>query len=94
MEIYKQCSIVGDVGDHFNVIGVTSLQKTRESIPLHKFCHQMARLQLGVIITSKNCILFVIIMSGVANYLSEQKKTTNNELASEWTEIEELYNEK
>ncbi|XP_055716028.1 26S proteasome non-ATPase regulatory subunit 13 [Phlebotomus papatasi] len=33
-------------------------------------------------------------MSGVANYLSEQKKTTNNELASEWTEIEELYNEK
>ncbi|XP_059619234.1 26S proteasome non-ATPase regulatory subunit 13 [Phlebotomus argentipes] len=33
-------------------------------------------------------------MSGVGNYLSEQKKTTNKELASEWTEIEELYNEK
>uniref|UniRef100_A0A1L8DT85 26S proteasome non-ATPase regulatory subunit 13 n=2 Tax=Nyssomyia neivai TaxID=330878 RepID=A0A1L8DT85_9DIPT len=33
-------------------------------------------------------------MSGAANYLSEQKKTTNKELASEWTEIEELYNEK
>ncbi|GAB0092455.1 26S proteasome non-ATPase regulatory subunit 13 [Sergentomyia squamirostris] len=33
-------------------------------------------------------------MSGVASYLAEQKKTTNKELASEWTEIEELYNEK
>uniref|UniRef100_A0A1B0CJ11 26S proteasome non-ATPase regulatory subunit 13 n=2 Tax=Lutzomyia longipalpis TaxID=7200 RepID=A0A1B0CJ11_LUTLO len=40
----------------------------------------------------KNCLSFN--MSGAANYLSEQKKTTNKELASEWTEIEELYNEK
>ncbi|XP_055677829.1 26S proteasome non-ATPase regulatory subunit 13 [Lutzomyia longipalpis] len=40
----------------------------------------------------KNCLSFN--MSGATNYLSEQKKTTNKELASEWTEIEELYNEK
>lgn len=30
----------------------------------------------------------------VTNYLGEQKKTTNKELASEWTQLEELYNEK
>lgn len=30
----------------------------------------------------------------VTNYLAEQKKTTNKELAGEWTLLEELYNEK
>lgn len=29
-----------------------------------------------------------------ANYLAEQKKSSDKELASEWTEIEELYTEK
>ncbi|XP_055640846.1 26S proteasome non-ATPase regulatory subunit 13 [Toxorhynchites rutilus septentrionalis] len=32
--------------------------------------------------------------ANVATYLAEQKKSTDKELASEWTEIEELYNEK
>lgn len=32
--------------------------------------------------------------TNVAKYLAEQKKTTDKELAAEWTEIEELYNEK
>lgn len=38
-----------------------------------------------------------VIMMGlpnVAGYLAEQKKTTDKELAAEWTQIEELYNEK
>lgn len=30
----------------------------------------------------------------VTAYLATQKKTTNKELAAEWTLIEELYNEK
>lgn len=30
----------------------------------------------------------------VLAYLAEQKKTTNKELAGDWTEIEELYTEK
>lgn len=30
----------------------------------------------------------------VANYLSEQKKTTNKDSAAEWTQLEEYYNEK
>lgn len=30
----------------------------------------------------------------VVNYLTEQKKTNNKELAAEWTQLEELYNEK
>lgn len=30
----------------------------------------------------------------VAAYLAEQKKNENQELAAEWTAIEELYNEK
>lgn len=30
----------------------------------------------------------------VINYLNEQKKTNNKELAAEWTQLEELYNEK
>lgn len=30
----------------------------------------------------------------VVNYLAEQKKTTNKELAADWTQLEELYNEK
>ena len=30
----------------------------------------------------------------VTNYLNEQKKTSDTELAAEWGEIEELYNEK
>lgn len=33
-------------------------------------------------------------LPNVAGYLAEQKKTTDKELAAEWTEIEELYNEK
>ncbi|XP_055923679.1 26S proteasome non-ATPase regulatory subunit 13 [Eupeodes corollae] len=32
--------------------------------------------------------------ANVSTYLSTQKKTTNKELASEWTTIEDLYNEK
>ncbi|KAJ6637415.1 26S proteasome non-ATPase regulatory subunit 13 [Pseudolycoriella hygida] len=32
--------------------------------------------------------------SNVLSYLSEQKKTSNKELAAEWTQIEELYNDK
>ncbi len=32
--------------------------------------------------------------SNVLSYLSEQKKTNNKELAAEWTQIEELYNDK
>lgn len=32
--------------------------------------------------------------ANVAAYLAEQKKTTDRELATEWTQIEELYNEK
>jgi 26S proteasome regulatory subunit N9 len=30
----------------------------------------------------------------VTNYLSEQKRTTDKELAEEWGIMEELYNEK
>lgn len=30
----------------------------------------------------------------VSNYLATQKKSTNKELAAEWTQIEDLYNEK
>lgn len=30
----------------------------------------------------------------VTNYLSEQKRTTDKELAAEWGVLEELYNEK
>ena len=30
----------------------------------------------------------------VASYLAEQKKTTDKDLAAEWTVLEELYNEK
>ncbi|XP_001649990.2 26S proteasome non-ATPase regulatory subunit 13 [Aedes aegypti] len=33
-------------------------------------------------------------LPNVAGYLAEQKKTTDKELAAEWTQIEELYNEK
>lgn len=33
-------------------------------------------------------------LPNVAGYLAEQKKTTDKDLAAEWTEIEELYNEK
>lgn len=33
-------------------------------------------------------------LPNVVKYLAEQKKTTDKELAAEWTEIEELYNEK
>lgn len=33
-------------------------------------------------------------LPNVAGYLAEQKKTSDKELAAEWTEIEELYNEK
>lgn len=32
--------------------------------------------------------------AGVANFLSEQKRTTDKELAAEWGIMEELYNEK
>uniref|UniRef100_A0A1Q3FE80 26S proteasome non-ATPase regulatory subunit 13 n=1 Tax=Culex tarsalis TaxID=7177 RepID=A0A1Q3FE80_CULTA len=32
--------------------------------------------------------------ANVTTYLAEQKKTTDRELAAEWTQIEELYNEK
>jgi 26S proteasome regulatory subunit N9 len=32
--------------------------------------------------------------TNVAAYLAEQKKTSDKELAAEWTAIEELYNEK
>lgn len=32
--------------------------------------------------------------ANVAKYLSEEKKTNNKELAEEWTQIEELYNDK
>lgn len=32
--------------------------------------------------------------ANVASYLAEQKKTTDSDLATEWTQIEELYNEK
>lgn len=32
--------------------------------------------------------------ANVAKYLAEEKKTDNKELAEEWTQIEELYNEK
>lgn len=32
--------------------------------------------------------------ANVTSYLAEQKKTTDKELAAEWTQIEELYNEK
>lgn len=31
---------------------------------------------------------------GVLSYLAEQKKSSNKDLASDWTEIEELYTEK
>lgn len=30
----------------------------------------------------------------VTSYLAKQKKTSDKELADEWTKIEELYNEK
>lgn len=30
----------------------------------------------------------------VANFLSEQKKNPNNDIAAEWGYMEELYNEK
>lgn len=30
----------------------------------------------------------------VAAYLAEQKRTANKELCSDWTQMEELYNEK
>lgn len=30
----------------------------------------------------------------VSTYLAKQKKTTNREVANEWTTIEDLYNEK
>lgn len=30
----------------------------------------------------------------VVNYLAEQKKTTDKELAAAWTQFEEFYNEK
>ncbi len=33
-------------------------------------------------------------MASVTNFLSEKKKTANQELAAEWGTIEELYNEK
>ncbi|XP_062540116.1 26S proteasome non-ATPase regulatory subunit 13 [Armigeres subalbatus] len=33
-------------------------------------------------------------LPNVAGYLAEQKKTSDKELAAEWTQIEELYNEK
>lgn len=33
-------------------------------------------------------------LPNIAGYLAEQKKTTDKELAAEWTQIEELYNEK
>lgn len=33
-------------------------------------------------------------LPNVAGYLAEQKTTTDKELAAEWTQIEELYNEK
>lgn len=32
--------------------------------------------------------------STASNYLAEQKKTTDKELAADWTQIEEYYNEK
>lgn len=32
--------------------------------------------------------------ANVSNYLAEQKKTTNKDLAAEWTKLEEYYNEK
>ena len=32
--------------------------------------------------------------TNVVSYLSEQKKSTNKDLAADWTEIEELYTEK
>lgn len=32
--------------------------------------------------------------AAVTAYLNEQKKVANQELATEWTQIEELYNEK
>lgn len=32
--------------------------------------------------------------AGVVNYLSEQKRTTDKDLAAEWGVMEELYNEK
>lgn len=32
--------------------------------------------------------------TGVATYLSDQKRTTDKELAAEWGIMEELYNEK
>lgn len=33
-------------------------------------------------------------LASVTNYLNEQKKSTNQEVAAEWGAIEELYNEK
>jgi hypothetical protein len=30
----------------------------------------------------------------VMNYINEQKRTTDKDLAAEWGEMEELYNEK
>lgn len=32
--------------------------------------------------------------AAVVNYLSEQKRTTDKDLAAEWGVMEELYNEK
>lgn len=32
--------------------------------------------------------------AGVVNFLSEQKRTTDKDLAAEWGTMEELYNEK
>lgn len=32
--------------------------------------------------------------ANVTTFLADQKKTTDKELAAEWTQIEELYNEK
>lgn len=32
--------------------------------------------------------------AGVVNYLGEQKRTTDKDLAKEWEDMENLYNEK
>ena len=40
------------------------------------------------------CCVQIIMAQAVANFLSEQKKNPNNDIAAEWGLMEELYNEK